>query len=522
MNIRSFIIIALGAIIAVGCIKNDIPYPQIQANFLTFSVVGQDRGSLIDSANLTVTVYLPEEINIEEVAIENYSITPGSHVVGNVLDGQLNLSKPKYVELEYYQSYLWTIKAQQTISRYFTVSSQVGASVIDVPARRVVAQVAKKADLSSIKVESIKLGPEGSEMTPDLEGQTVDFSKPVEVTVSAYNGAKFDVWTLYVVNSDTDVETVSADAWSNVAWVYGRGEAGRNNGVEYRLQGDDQWTKVNSTDIVYNGGDFAACIKHLSPLTTYQTRVYSDDVYGEVITFTTGSVVQVPNHNLDQWWLDGKVWCPWSEGGEQYWDTGNKGATTIGASNSVPTEDTSSGTGWAAMLETKFVGFGPIGKLAAGNLFVGRYVRTDGTNGVLSFGRPFTERPTKLRGYLKYNCATINYANTEMQSLIGQPDTCIVWMSLIDSSEPFEIRTNPKDRQLFDPDGDYVVAYGKVEYGQTVANYIPFEFELNYKSTSRVPKYIIITASASKYGDYFTGGSGSVLYLDDLELLYDY
>jgi len=66
------------------------------------------------------------------------------------------------------------------------------------------------------------------------------------------------------------------------------------------------------------------------------------------------------------------------------------------------------------------------------------------------------------------------------------------------------------------------VAYGKVEYGQTIENYIPFEFELDYKSTSRVPKYILITASASKYGDYFTGGAGSVLYLDDLELLYDY
>lgn len=188
----------------------------------------------------------------------------------------------------------------------------------------------------------------------------------------------------------------------------------------------------------------------------------------------------------------------------------------------MPTDDTSSGSGWAAKLETRFVGIGSIGKLAAGNLFVGYYVRTDGTNGVLSFGRPFEERPTKMKGYLKYTSAPISHATEGYTSLIGQPDTCIVWCSLIDAPEPFEIRTNPKNRQLFDPSSSIVVAYGKVEFGETIENYIPFEFELNYTATDRRPKYILITASASKYGDFFTGGAGAVLYLDDLELIYDY
>lgn len=52
--------------------------------------------------------------------------------------------------------------------------------------------------------------------------------------------------------------------------------------------------------------------------------------------------------------------------------------------------------------------------------------------------------------------------------------------------------------------------------------YVPFEVRLDYRSTSRVPKYLLITASASKYGDYFTGGNGATLWLDDLELVYDY
>ncbi len=216
------------------------------------------------------------------------------------------------------------------------------------------------------------------------------------------------------------------------------------------------------------------------------------------------------------------MWNPWPEGGEQYWDTGNKGATTLGPSNSIPTDDTSSGTGWAAELQTKFVGIGMIGKLAAGNLFVGRYVRTDGTNGILSFGREFAERPTKMRGYLKYKTAPISSTTAGFESMKGQPDTCIIWCALIDQAEPLEIRTNPSNRQVFEPDADYVVAYGKVQYGENIDQWIPFEFELDYKSTSRVPRYVIITASASKYGDYFTGGDGAVLYVDDFLFEYDY
>ena len=67
-----------------------------------------------------------------------------------------------------------------------------------------------------------------------------------------------------------------------------------------------------------------------------------------------------------------------------------------------------------------------------------------------------------------------------------------------------------------------MIAYGKIEFGENVPTYIPFEFTLDYKATDRVPRYILITASASKYGDYFTGGNGAVLYLDDFELQYDY
>lgn len=511
---------ATALVMLTSCIKDDIPYPYIQANFLTIAAETQDQGAVIDSVERKVNFYFPETTDIYSVDITQYELTPGAVVVDDALSKPLDLSEPRNVTLRLYQDYEWTLIANQTISRYFSVASQVGSSVIDVPAHRVVAFVSDKANIRQVKVESIKLGAEGALMVPDLNGKTVDFSNDVEVSV--VNFGRKETWQIIVELTESTVSTVRVDAWTSVAWVYGEAEEGKDNGVEYRLKGDSQWTKAPAEWMTVEGGSFHARLIHLSPLTTYEARAYSDSETGETIEFTTGPEAQVPNHMLDEWWLDGKVWNPWPEGGEQFWDTGNKGATTLGTSNSVPTEDTSSGTGWAAKLETRFVGIGSIGKLAAGNLFVGRFVRTDGTNGILNLGKPFEQRPTKLKGYLKYNDANITHATEGFTSMIGQPDTCIVWCALIDTAEPFEIRTNPKNRQLFDPESSMVIAYGKVEYGESVKEYIPFEFELDYRATDRVPKYVLITASASKYGDYFTGGAGSVLYLDDLEFTYDY
>lgn len=515
----SLAVIAVAAT-ATGCIKNDIPYARIQANLLEIEAEGQSAGAVIDTLNMTVNFYFPEETNIASVKIASYKVAEGVTVVGDSLSMPIDMTVPATVTLRLYQDYRWTLIANQEITRYFSVSNQIGTSTIDVPGRRVVAYVSENLDLSRVKVETCKLGPAGWAETPELAGQTIDFSMPVKVTVDYYGTPQ--IWTIYLEKTESAVTTLSADGWTNVAWVYAQGEAGSDFGIQYRIKGDTEWTDAPAEWITVNGGDFNACLRHLSVETTYETRAYSGSDFANVLEFTTGRNVQMPNESFDSWWLDGKIWNPWPEGGERYWDTGNKGATTLGPSNSVPTEDTSSGTGYAAMLQTKFVGIGVLGKLAAGNLFVGSYVKTDGTNGILSFGRDFDMRPTKLRGYLKYQTAPISSVTTGFEDLKGRPDTCIIWCSLIDSADPFEIRTNPKNRNLFDPQGSYVVAYGKIEFGEDVPEYIPFEFELKYTSTSRVPRYILCTCSASKYGDYFTGGNGAVLYVDDLELIYDY
>lgn len=519
---RRLIPVLFALLILGGCIKNDIPVARIPVKFTDLTVSGQDAGTTIDSTNMVATVALPEQVDIYNVVFDKYTIYPAdAEIVDNPFNMPVDLSTPLHVTLRLYQDWDWTIRAVQNIERYFEIAGQMGSTAIDTEQRTVTVTVLNTADIAKLRVVKAKLGPIGSTMTPDLaEGFTFDGSEPLEVKVTAYG--RNETWTINVNIETAAVTTTGVDAWTCVAWAYGSAEAGKDNGFQYRLAGDTEWLSVPQTDISNDGGSFTGLIKNLDALTDYEVRAYSGEQYGETLSFTTGMAVQVPNSDFDHWWLNGKVWCPWAEDGTPYWDTGNRGATTLGQSNSVPTTDTPTGSGWAAELETRFVGISVLGKLAAGNLFVGEYVRTDGTNGVLSMGRQFTERPTALKGMFKYHMEPINYSNTEMKSLIGQPDTCTVWIALIDSDEPCEIRTNPKDRKLFDPEADDVVAFGRMDRGESVEEWTPFEVKFEYRSYSRKPKYILITCSASKYGDYFTGGAGSVMYVDDFELLYNY
>lgn len=518
---------AAAMLLLTGCLKNDIPYPRIQPDITAIDADGLLSPAEIDVAGRMISMKFDESVDLRNVNITSYSLSEGASIVNGYLDKPIDLTRYYIVTLKLYQEYDWVIKGEQTIDRYFTVENQIGPTVIDVTARRVVVTVSESAGLEQVKVLTMKLGPAGetdgkpvTETTPDLTGQTINLCQPVEVKVTTFGHEA--TWTIYGETATSNVATLRADAWTQVAWIYGTAIEGRDNGVEYRLKGTDEWIKAPKESITSTGGTFYARLTGLNPETAYEARTYSDEEYGSTVDFTTGQIVQVPNSSLSEWNKAGKVWNPWPEGGEPFWDTGNRGATIAGESNSTPTTDTSSGTGQAARLETVFASVFGIGKLAAGNIFTGEYLRTDGTNGVLSFGRPFTQRPTKMRGYVKYKSMPISNTTADYAHLMGQPDICSVYIALLDSPEPVEIRTNPKNQQMFDPNSPYVIAYGNFESDQTIPEYIPFEIELDYRATDRVPRYIIIVASASKYGDFFTGGVGSLLCIDDLELIYDY
>ena len=105
--------------------------------------------------------------------------------------------------------------------------------------------------------------------------------------------------------------------------------------------------------------DYGAAWRVLRPgLSRGLVRTSSGSAHDVSATYTLP--VSGPNSDFDLWWLSKKVWNPWAEGGESYWDTGNKGAATMGQSNSIPSDQTVSGTGYCAELQSKFVGLGPV------------------------------------------------------------------------------------------------------------------------------------------------------------------
>lgn len=520
-KIVSFAIIPMLLSLMAGCIENDLPYPRIPQLITAIEARGELKPADIDSVNYIATVYLNEKVDIERVSFKKFETTPGAESDVDLLEGTYNLTRPEIIVLSKYQDYQWLIVAEQTIERYLTIEGQIGETVINEATHRIVVQMPESADLSDLKLTSIKLGPADiTELTPEITPGTINLQKPLRVAV--YCHGRTEYWQISAVRTSMLANTTRVDAWSQVIWAYGEGVADEDNGFEYKEDGGSEWIKVDKSFVTDNGGSFHCYIPHLKPLTSYVVRAYSGSNIGNEIKVTTESTADIPDGDFDQWWLNGKVWCPWAEGAEPYWDTGNTGAATLGQSNVLPSDFTPDGSGKAAELNTRFVGIAGIGKLAAGSIYTGKFAKIDGTNGILDFGRKWNLRPTRLRGYYCYKTAPINYTSAEYKYLEGRPDSCHIYVALTDWTAPFEIRTNPKNRQLFDSSSPSVIAYGELISGDSMDGYQEFVIELKYRDTSRVPSYLLITNAASKYGDFFTGGTGATLYVDQYSFDYDY
>lgn len=522
----SIYLLSAFAVILTSCIHNDLPYPKITQYITSIGAEGESEEARIDTVNLTVTVFLEETVDLQKVRFDKFSVTPGAVSDPDLLEGTYDLTSPLVVKVSRYQEYDWIVTAEQHIERYFTISGQIGETAIDPVGRRVIVYMPETVNLSKLNLTSIKLGPSGiTTLNPDLQPGPIDLSRPLRVTVTVWN--RMEDWTIYAEKVESNVQTTGVDAWSQVAWAYGNCLDTMKGGFQYRAEGEDSWTDVPGSHVTQTGGVFSGYISHLEPLGKYYIRAvgHNEDGSmepGEEVAVTMQPTEILPDGSFDQWWLNGRIWCPWDEHGVRFWDTGNTGAATLGESNVQPSDDTPSGSGMSAKLETRFVGLFGIGKLAAGSIYTGSFAKVDGTNGILDFGRPWTVRPTKLRGYYKYKTAPINYASSEYKYLMDRPDSCHIYVAMTDWMEPYQIRTNPNNRQLFNPASPEIIAYGELIRGSDTDGWQEFEIELQYRSTSRVPRYIQITCAASKYGDFFTGGAGAVLYVDEFQLIYDY
>lgn len=542
--------LALTSGILTSCaIENDIPYPIIEASIESMTVEGQ-RGAdqntftaaTINKSARTVTLYVNDGVDISHLQILSLKTTTGAELVvddPNVcvdyskfptsgfasLDSiplssntRVNFSQPVTFTLRTYQDYQWKVTVNQIIQRDIEIDNKPADCVIDANTRNVIIYVDPKQDLTNLNITKMNLGGEYGYVSPDPTLQK-DYSKPLTFWVNySWEEASYK-WTVYVYPYDEDSDSSSAEAFAMTtrATINGKIRSGKTPTVEYRKESETSWSTVPPANVSTSGNTFSATLTGLSASTTYKYRISVDGSAGSEQTFTTAAATPLENGAMEEWSQDGKQWNPWAAGKDAFWGTGNPGAAAFIGNLTTPTDE--SVKGQAALLETK----NAIIKLGAGNIFTGDFA-LDGLNGLLHFGRPFSAFPTSLRLNYKYTSATINMIGDnvgDLASLKGQPDMFQIYIALSDKSEPYEIRNDPKNRQLFDPEDDGIIAYGEYTSSETVSTYKQLEIPLEYRATNRTPKYIIVVASSSKYGDYYIGGVGSKLWLDEMELVYE-
>ena len=371
-------------------------------------------------------------------------------------------------------------------------------------------------------------------------------------------------YTFYIpTKPTTQLGAPVVNAWAKLAYLTGTVISSEDElassemSFQYRVKDAATWTTVAATP---NGENYQATITSLQPNTTYESRmVYGEEEFvSDVTEFTTETATALYNGGFDNWYQNQKAWYPIAETDatsfdnykgylNSFWDSGNLGAATMGKNpTEEETSDVHTAGGSAAKLSSQFVGLFGIGKFAAGNLYTGHYYETvmSPMGAKLFFGQAFTSRPTKLKGCFKYNRGTsVDYGDnpykSELQATGG--DLCSIYIALADNEGvdgggqkyAFEIDNtlsadDPENFRYkntidFSESNPNIIAYGCISETEAkgTGSWQEFTIDLKYRSLTRVPKYIIVVASASKYGDFFTGSKSSVMYVDDFELVYD-
>lgn len=305
--------------------------------------------------------------------------------------------------------------------------------------------------------------------------------------------------------------------------------------IQYRKQGTEAWTSVPIILSRANVTSTEVFIDGLTPSTTYEFRSVGGKVSdsGEyefettIATFKTEGKFDLPNASMEEWSnlvSNSKVRLPSAGGATSFWDTGNHGSATLSVTLTQESKDMVSSGEYSARLRSQMVALLGMGKFAAGNLFVGRYAGTEGTDGVIEFGRPYDgSHPKALKVMANYRPAKVEKSVSGQDYLkVGDTDYGQIYVALTTST--VTVKTADKST-LFNKDAKNVIAYGEVTWHENFGadnklEEVLVNLEYNEKAVDTKPTHIIIVCSASKYGDYFVGGEGSLLYLDDFELIY--
>ncbi|MBS7342389.1 MAG: PCMD domain-containing protein [Parabacteroides sp.] len=353
-------------------------------------------------------------------------------------------------------------------------------------------------------------------------------------------------YTFTVSTEATNNASLTAGAWDRLAYLKAEnvttasGVSMEGITFQYRVKTNTP-TKVDETpwtDVATTASEstYTAMLTGLTASTTYEYRLANGEgeSIGSVKEFTTGGTdlkTTLQNGGFEDWYKSGSVWYAATQtdvSNKTYmWDSSNPGSGSFGFNPTTGSTDIKHGGNYSAKLETQYAYI----KLAAASLYYGRFNDLVGTSGAkIDFGQSFTSRPIALKGYFQYAPVAIDRvggsqpANTVSK---GDMDVCSIFIIL--SKGTYQLNNTITSTLLSEEkvkNTDQFIAYGELPISECVSTngqWKEFNIPLKYKEDAfgEEPTHLIIVCSSSKYGDYFTGGTGSTLYLDDFELIYD-
>lgn len=387
----------------------------------------------------------------------------------------------------------------------FEVAGQ-NSCEINAKDQTVVVEFYEGVDASKLEITKLKTYQNAIVMVPGFGrlkvGSVINLTSPLEVLVETYQTYKWTI-SLKLISR----KQVSVDAWARRA--YFKADKGSGDAwFEYSKADQESWLKVSSSaDGDYVRGEVVG----LEPETHYQARACFDGAYGNVVNFTTEGEAKIENMSFEEGYYEGKNYFPNASGGNSFWSTGNEGVTSTGKpSNTIGIEPGYIGKGMSlTSFEVSIVGH------AAGNLYTGTFkLNFLNPKSSVKFGREYSGRPSKLKGFYKYKSTTITKGSGDM---IGKPDTGHIWISLENwggaKSRPTGVTYG------FDA-AKTVIGFGDLTLDADVDAYKEFTIDIKYIDEAIKngikPTHIVLVATSSKYGADYIGGVGSNLCIDEL------
>lgn len=285
-------------------------------------------------------------------------------------------------------------------------------------------------------------------------------------------------------------------------------------------------------------------LANLEPGTEYICKAAAEGWTGtETFRFRTEDAYTIPFGDMETWAsADSNTYkqYPGNDYTEanQFWDSGNHGSAGMSVSLTTGSNkmNHTPGGSKSAELKSQFVSVFGIGKFAAGNLFMGRFGATVGTSGArLTFGKPYNgSHPDKLSVWVSYTPGVVDKTanNCPYKFQSNEKDHGQIYVAF--STEPIPVNTGTSANggvpantfMQYDTD-TRIIGFGEKTWkGETFGtssslDHLEIPIEWRKGAETQKPRYLIIVCSASKYGDYFTGSTGSIMYVDDFELVYE-